>query len=324
MQLFKIPHLYCPFPSHINFELEKQLAEHTEKWLVNFHLLEESSLLHYQQQNFASMIVRSYPYGSFRELCAWCDLNTLLFIIDDQLDEEFIIADQQGLINYGESFILLLEKGILDDSGKGHQKVLLALEDFWNRIRKYSSLRWQEIFIQNIRDMFSAGLWQFQHIVNGEKPTLKAYYQLRQYLGAAHLASDSLEVTGNIHMPDEVYKDEAIKNLTISARNAICFSNDLFSLGKEISQSEGGAEFNIVSILQNERGISMDEAIITSAQLHDREVLNFIEQSNSVRAYGHVTDNAIKKYISGLEYLMRGNIDWSTEATTRYPHIYEK
>ncbi|MGN8035642.1 terpene synthase family protein [Chitinophaga sp. 22321] len=324
MQLFKIPHLYCPFPSHTNFELEKQLSAHTQKWLIDFNLLGESFLLHYQKQNFASMIVRSYPYGSFKELCAWCDLNTLLFIIDDQLDEEFIIADQQALINYGESFILLLEKGIVDDSGKGHLKALLALEDFWYRIRQVSSLRWQEIFIQNIRDMFSAGLWQFQHIVNGEKPTLKAYYQLRQYLGAAHLASDSLEVTGNINMPDEVYKDETIKNLTICARNAICFANDLFSLAKEIAKSEGGAEFNIVSILQNERGISIDEAITTSAHLHDQEVLNFMEYSNSVRTYGNATDNAIKKYISGLEYLMRGNIDWSTEATTRYPHIYGK
>jgi len=30
----------------------------------------------------------------------------------------------------------------------------------------------------------------------------------------------------------------------------------------------------------------------------------------------------LKKYIEALGYQMRGNVDWSTRETTRYPHIY--
>jgi hypothetical protein len=39
------------------------------------------------------------------DLCAWCDLNTLLFIVDDQLDEEDVIKDHDAFFKMENNFL---------------------------------------------------------------------------------------------------------------------------------------------------------------------------------------------------------------------------
>lgn len=320
MFLYSIPPLYCPFPSYTNTALVKKIEAHTNRWLRKFKLLESrQAFVHYKSQCFASMIVRSYPFGETAALCAWCDLNTLLFIIDDQLDEQFIIRDKTSLTNYSRNILAILEDRDTITEVTG---IPAALQDFWQNIKPISSLHWRQTFIQNIKDMFAGGMWQLQHIIQQEKPSFRDYFLLRQYLGAAHLATDSLELTGNIRLEPQVYQHPTIQHLTRCARNAICFANDLFSLGKEMAQSQGGALFNIVTILKNEHAISMEEAIAAAAQLHDQQVTDFIKTTETAMVFDPEVNEMVRKYIAALGYLMRGNIDWSTSETTRYPHIH--
>jgi len=277
MKLYKIPQLYCPFPSVIHADMGL-IEEHTNKWVLDFELITSYDMLDkYRKQKFAAMIARSYPYGEFIDLCAWCDLNTLLFIVDDLLDEQDIIKDQESFLKIENDFLDVLEnnkKCTLKQDGS----ILTALYDFWQRMNLRSSHSWKAKFIQGIKDMFAGGMWQFKHVMNNQLPDLQEYIRIRQYLGAANLATESLEVTGKVQLSESVYKSPMVHKLTEIARNAVCFANDLFSLSKEIAQSNGNtAEFNLVSIIRHKNKISIEEAIKEVANIHDTEVKEFVE-----------------------------------------------
>jgi len=199
--------------------------------------------------------------------------------------------------------------------------ILAALDDFWQKMLLRSRDTWKIKFIQGIKDMFAGGMWQFKHIVANRLPNLTEYIIIRQYLGAANLATDSLEVTGQIDLREEVYNSPFVHRLTEICRNAICFANDLFSLSKEIAQSTS-AEFNIVTILQHKYNITIEGAIEQARAIHDENVKEFIEISKAAYIYDNATNSMLNKYIRALGHLMKGNIEWSTKETTRYPHVY--
>jgi hypothetical protein len=42
-----------------------------------------------------------------------------------------------------------------------------------------------------------------------------------------------------------------------------------------------------------------------------------------VYRYDDAINSTLKTYVDALGVLQRGNIEWSTRETARYPHIYE-
>lgn len=321
MHLYRIPRLYCPFPA-VPYPDIQPIEEHTLQWLVDFRLITTPDKLeHYRQQGFAAMIAYSYPFGDEADLCAWCDMNTLLFLLDDLLDEENFTKDKMALKQLEESFLDVLEKGrrcSLEKDGP----FLTALAEFWQRMEHRSSNVWKHKFIRSIKDMFNAAAWQFAHGMEKRRPDLGEYVQYRQYLGAANVATESLEVTGRVLLQESVYRTPMVIRLTELARNAVCFANDLFSLGKEIARSEG-AEFNLVTILGRTCALTTEGAIQTAAAIHDAYVREFLDLSERAFIYDEPTNRMLDRYIQCLVHFMKGNIEWSTRASTRYPHIYE-
>jgi terpene synthase-like protein len=320
MHLYTIPKLYCPFSS-VMHPAVLHIEEHTNQWLLDYQIVDSIDLLRkYAEQRFAFMIARSYPCGEYIDLCAWCDINSLLFVVDDQLDETDMIKDKSGLLEFINGFIVVLEQrrrcSIIKDG-----PILAALSNFWLRICRRSSMDWQNIFVQGIRDMFNGGIWQYDHLVNGKKPDIGEYLENRQFLGAANLATDSLEVTAKVNLERHIYETNDVKRLTILARNAICTANDLFSLSKELAQSNGGAEFNLVTIIKKRDNSTIEEAIDKTAIYHDILVREFIEISSGIYKFSDSINQELRKYIEALGFLMRGNIDWSTWETSRYPFI---
>lgn len=319
MTLYSIPGLLCPFTSIVSPH-EDLIETHTLKWLIDFNLVtNEDQLEHYRNQRFAAMISRSYPYSDLTDLFYWCDLNTLLFIVDDQLDEHNIVHDKEELFTFITELISVLENERQYVKGKDNP-IFCALSDFWQSMKNRSSITWQKKFIQGMKNVFFiGGVWAFNHISNHIKPSLDEYLLLRPYLGAANLATGSLEVTGSIELPEEIYTHPVIQRLTVLCENTICWSNDLFSLSKEMVHN---ADFNLVSVLSNHYEISIEEAILKAADIHDAQVQEFIRLSKHITYFDPELIASVQKYISALECLMRGNIEWSTQATTRYPHIY--
>ena len=322
MQLYTIPTLYCPFPVVIH-PLVNEIEEHTNQWVLDFKLIESyETFVKFKASRFGHFIARSFPTADFISISAWSDLNALLFIVDDQIDAQDIIKDKESFYEFENGFFRVLEQN-QECTIEGDGNVLAALSDFWLRIIQCSERRWQLKFIKGVKDMFDGGMWQFEHVAKGIKPDLEEYLKVRQYFGAAHLSTDALEGIAKIYLPEEVYRDPIVHRLTEICRNTICFSNDLFSFGKEIEEQNNGAEFNLVMILKHKYHLTIEDAILKAANIHDDLVREFIRLSSMAFKYDSEINSILQVYVDALGKLMRGNIEWSTRETRRYPHIYQ-
>ena len=320
--LYSIPALYCPFPIAIH-PLVNELEDHTNQWVADFNLLDsDEAFKKFRDSQFGHFIGRSFPDADFVRISAWSDLNALLFIVDDQIDAQDVIKDKTSFFNFMNRFIEVLERKEHCTIGKDGP-VLAALADFWRRITLVTQERWQRKFIKSIEDMFNGGYWQFEHLLSGKKPLLEEYLKVRQYFGAAHLSTDALEGIAGIDLPQYVYDDPMVHRLTELARNTICFSNDLFSFGKELEEKNNGAVFNLVMIVRDKYNLSLPEAIRKAADIHDDHIREFLALRELVYRYEDDINATLKTYVDALGVLQRGNIEWSTLETARYPHRYE-
>lgn len=322
MYLYTIPALFCPFSTYIH-PLVNEIEDHTNQWILDYRLIETyETFTKYKDYRFAKFIARSFPFGDYADICAWSDFNTLLFIIDDKFDDQEMIKDKRAFLSFERDFVEVLvqnKKCTIEKDGP----ILSALSDIWQRLLLRTSEAWRQKFIKCVKDMFSGLGWQFELVMDNRQPELSDYIGIRQYLGAAHMSTDSLELTGKILLPENVYDNPVVHRLTETCRNTICFANDLFSLAKETEESQNGGEFNLVTILKRKNNLTIEEAIKAAADFHDNLVREFIDLSGRAYIYDASTNEMLAKYIQALGCLMIANIVWSTTETTRYPHIYD-
>ncbi|WP_133998163.1 terpene synthase family protein [Dinghuibacter silviterrae] len=287
--------------------------------MQSFGLVQGEDIEHYKKQRFGTFIARTFPKGDVDPLCAWSDFNTLLFIVDDQFDQE-VIRDRFTCARLVSGFLQIMDGG-KGGTGGEHRVVLEALRDLWKRLELHSTRAWRQKMVGCVTKMFEALMWQFDLIAKKERPSMEAYIQNRQYLGAAHLSTDSLELTGKVSVSEAVLDEPMVVRVTELSRNAVCFANDLFSFGKELEESEAAGGFNLVSIIKDTFQVETEEAIEKAAKIHDNTVVEFVDLSQKIEA---TTGDELSHYVQALKFQMRANIIWSTEETTRYPHIYAK
>lgn len=310
--------LQCPFESAINpFVLEAE--RQTIQWLRDFRLVEESLLEFYRQQGFAHMVSRMFPKADSELLCDLTKLNTLLFLVDDIFDHQ---SDKK--IDSPEKIAMEFMMVLRFSEHKPKAPLFQALKDIWDRIcTKSAQPDWVESFIRSFEDIFLAAKWQ-DDLVNSRKakPDLDSYIAQRQFLGAANIATDSLIPALGIHFDPWIFAHPVIAEMTQLTRNSVCWANDIFSLSKEEEHGDG---FNYVSILMDTQGFSREDAIEATMHAHNKDVLRFISFKaglDDLLPKGITNRDEINRYIAGLENIMRGNIDWSDQETTRYHYSY--
>lgn len=320
MNTIIIPRLYCPFVSDINPHTDTAL-QHTNEWVTKFELYSEKVFGKYLEDNTSYLTGRFYPGADREQLCIANDLFALLFIVDDLLDNQL---EKAKLIQKEEALLRFIDEvaAITNDnkSYQGDFPVLNALSDIWLRLERISTTAWRDFFAKSLKNLFAAAVWEFHNAGNGKIPDVDQYLRLRQYLGAARVATDLIEPTEQIFLPTHVLEHPSIQSLIELSCNAICISNDLFSLSKE--QAHGDAH-NLVTVLQQAKGITQEETIVQAAEIHDEQVRKFISLSGQLPAFDKATDAEVQRYIHVLRMQMAGNIAWSSSETKRYAFMYE-
>lgn len=312
--------LFCPFESAINPNV-LNAEQKTCAWLQAFNLIKSPEVLEfYRTQGFAYMVARMFPSAPAEILYALTDLNTLLFLVDDQLDHQESNSNiRQNPSQLKKQIMSTLRHGLFS---KTNTPLLTALDDINRRLKGLSNGDWHHQFVKSISHIFDAAIWQENNIRKGENPLLFEYQAWRRFLGAANVATWSILIAAQIRFSPSVQRNPVIQELTVICENTVCTANDLFSLSKELNHLD---YYNTVVILQREDCLDQDEAIAKTIEIHDRNVSRFIKLTEAInRIITSTTQQriAITSYITGLKSLMRGNIDWSNKETTRHHYSY--
>jgi 5-epi-alpha-selinene synthase len=139
---------------------------------------------------------------------------------------------------------------------------------------------------------------------------------LRPFTGAVYTDFALIEIAGGFELPIEMHQHILLQSLSLIGCNVVCFANDLFSFTKEVRDGEA---MNLVSILQHEYDLTLQEAIDRAAAIHDAEVRAFENIEAQIQACGLTVNANLWQYIDGLRAWMRGNLDWSM-TSGRYNH----
>ncbi|GEP97195.1 terpene synthase family protein [Chitinophaga cymbidii] len=313
--------LYCPFPSRINSHVLAADA-HTVQWIRKFGLLHtEQQIQQYRKEGYAYMVARMFPNADRETLCAYSDLNTLLFLVDDFLDQQDAMVsgghDSASVEQFSRHFVAILENPSIAHHSK--EPVFAALADLWERLIRLGTPEWLEKYKKSLWRIFHAALWQHKNIEAGRWPSVEDYMARRQYIGAANVATDCVEMIDRITLPADAWEHPVLTELTELCRNTVCWANDLFSLSKE---REKGEYHNLVTILAHEKNTSLNKAISRTIAIHDHQVRRFIRLTATLPSFNEAVDMEIVRYVEGLKAIMRANIDWSNHETSRYHFQY--
>jgi 5-epi-alpha-selinene synthase len=99
--------------------------------------------------------------------------------------------------------------------------------------------------------------------------------------------------------------------------NAICWSNDIISLEKEMARGEPN---NLVLAIQQQYACTLQEAVHLINEMITSEVKLFTSLSPLVLDAFPDYRQELQKYVAVMQAWIRGNLDWSFE-TLRYSDV---
>ncbi|GAA3940883.1 hypothetical protein GO495_09555 [Chitinophaga oryziterrae] len=307
-----IPALYCPFNSQIS-PYASAVESHTSQWVEKFRIRDD--IRGYTESRFAYMTSRFYPTAEYSRLCLANDLLVLLFLLDDVFDnkdEEAQNPDNLKKLLY--SCLEILKNGRTYTLQSGGN-ILAALSDVWKRMKECTSLEYQQTFVQDMLKLFSAVDWQNKNVNASRIPSVADYIESRPLIGGAHIAATLIELTEQVHLPANIINHKKLATLTMLCGHLGCWANDLYSLAKEI---EHGDTHNLVLVMREEKKLDIENAINETVRLHNQEMIQFERIFHSLPSFNDEMDEEVYKYAFCLAMIVRGNIDWSLQDTSRY------
>jgi hypothetical protein len=166
---------------------------------------------------------------------------------------------------------------------------------------------------------------------NDEVLGLLDYEPLRRENSAIRLCFGLFEFALGIDLPDVVFKDPTFMDLYWAAADMVCWANvsafiflysayskqsqDVYSYNMEQSKGLGGN--NIVTVLMQDRGVSLQVAADLVGE-HFKDLMDsFVAIKKTLPSWGSSIDAAVLSYVQAMEHWVIGNLVWSFE-TQRY------
>lgn len=315
--MIQVPNLYCPCEPGMSQHVEA-MNQSTLQWAQQFQLLSsEAALERFKKANFALLTARAFPITENLEaMFAVNDFTTWLFLFDDQVDEGLDGKKEEYLEVLTAKLIEVMMSDSIDAAGYAATLPLAAgLSDVWQRLRPLGDTAWQTRFANRVSEYLQACVWEAKNREQRLFPTIEQYTVARIYTGAVFTQLELIEAMYDIKLPRTIMQHEIVQQLAWATAQLLAFSNDIFSAPKEMEQND---VHNLVILIQNERKVSFQEALLLAADLHDSTMRTFEALEQWLPSFDDAVNEQLRRYVLGLRYWIRANFDWSLKDTTRY------
>lgn len=310
MTHLQIPSLYSPFSPAIHPRSHQVQKESVTRWMhrMGFTTVDKGYRT-LQAGQFGLLMSRCYPTATLDMLVLLTDFTTWLFLWDDQVDQvderEGARRPEQVQAQNDRAQRLLLGNAPEVRDGP----LVWGLWHILEGLKARMSGQWMHRFTLHLQEYFEATLLQALDLWRGHTPDVETYTRLRRLTSGMFMAVDLIEVAERREVPLQARIHPRLVELVGCTVNAVAWANDVFSCGKELLH---GDHHNLVMALRNERGLTLEEAVLEAAALHDAEVRRFLECERALPSFGAEVDEAVIRYVRGLRYWMRANLDWSS------------
>ena len=307
----RIPHLYCPIPSAIHENADEINADGLN-WISRFDVFgSQRQWERYVSANpglLPARVMPDAPKGPGLQAAA--NLLFWLWAFDDLECDETVAGHSAGDLVL--QLCSLARTGEAPVGMSSANPFIAALADLRCQLERVATAvqvaRWssamQAYFLANTAVTIQSS--------RGVVPDLDTYVSLRIHSGAVKPTLMLLDVAGGYELPAPQLERPEIWALNEMICTIVGWDNDLLSYHKEVLR--GGADHNLITVLQQEYGYSTDQAVSNAVAMRDRVLCLYLRLHSQVAGRA---DPGLRRYLSGLSSWVRGHLDWGM-ATARY------
>lgn len=144
----------------------------------------------------------------------------------------------------------------------------------------------------------------------GRLPDLDTYFNIRFDSVGALSTMDLIEYAEEFELPDQVKNNQVFRTLRELATNIIFLANDIFSLEKDMIAQWP----NSVTVVQQEYGLTLSEALHRTVDIHNEYVFSFIDVEKKLPSFGDEIDPFVHTYIERIKLMCRGFTEFESIA----------
>lgn len=307
IQQLEVPDIYCPFPSETS-PYGDEIEAHTLDWAEDMNLLtptpDPSSLR--VGPHFACHV---HPTASDRLLQFIAKWYCWGFLEDDTRDESALRRQPRQMAEYQQSFLQVLN----DDDAEHRTPLSRAFADLQDRWGRLGTAEWRARFKRHHLRYFAAHRWEARNQVQGYVPTRNEYVTNTRVAAGIPLVFDLAALAGDVVRSRSLYRSPIYQELLETAGNVICWTNDVYSLHRELRNDEVN---NLIVVIHEEQNCSLQEAIVTVSDLIAGESSAFEKLRRQVsEEFADV--EGLQSHLAQVAQAIGGHLAYS-EQTARY------
>jgi hypothetical protein len=298
---------YCPFPKRIHPSAARARIR-SMRWMRSHALFEHvKDPRRFERNGCAMLAARIVPGASDELLQLVADWTTWSFVLGDIFDESPIGKSPPKTRAFIDRVVATLyQQGTLDDG------ITTALSELCSRFAALGGQVGLARFAGHVVEYLEACLWKAENRACGATPPLAVFEVMRSYSGAARTYLDLAEIAAGVSLPCLVRQHPTLQRANLAVCNIDCWNKDALSLANEGS---GGDSHNLVWVLAAELGMPIDVALDAAVASCNAEVRVLERMVDDPPHFGSEAANDMaRRYLHALTELVRGAIDWMTEA----------
>ena len=183
-----------------------------------------------------------------------------------------------------------------------------AMADLHPRLLRIGGPAWLQNLTLHVNSYFESLVWEADNRANKTIPSLAEYVKMRPLTAGLAIDEAFLEVVDNLRLPPAARDHPAVQALTMQANRAVCWSNDILSLEKEL---QGGDVHNLVLVLQQERQLEIQPALDMAAGMYHQELERLIDGEQHLPDFGPETNAILSRWVQLQQLRVGGLLEWT-------------
>lgn len=301
-----------PGPSAFNSAL-RQVEPQVAAWARRTGLLSQRTAEQARRERHAAMAAHVWPWAPAGKLTELARLTLWMFAVDDRSDA--LTRDPAAVHTELDAMARTVTLAAPAAAATAPPAVR-ALADVVPRIGTAMGPAWRDRFGDHLVAWLRTNQDMLRHRSDHAVLTPEAYAAWRRVSGATGWFFDLIEYAEDAELTQAEWSAPACRELREAAADVIGWTNDLFSLDKELASGETA---NLVLVLRHHRRLPLREAVAEAQRLHSRRVGELTAAVRALRAEPTTASRraVIRRYTDGIHAWARGFLDFS-RASDRY------
>ncbi|QDY77538.1 terpene synthase family protein [Streptomyces qinzhouensis] len=149
-------------------------------------------------------------------------------------------------------------------------------------------------------------------------PSISENTEIRGHTIAILMALRFVDVELDLVLPDEVEDHPVLRRIDILLAQLTVWQNDAYTLEKDLRQADAAGEnINMVLTLQDQLGLSLDDAYRELLRIHDADVAELVQLVENLPDFGRLQQD-VETHVLHRTYVVSAIESWYRLDTPRY------